>query len=179
VQLRSAESEDITLIGDFQARRASALAAAYRLYWRTLFSAAHGVLHEREDAEDCVHDVLIDVWSRKGSYHPERGTLRGFLVTCVRNAALTRKRLASRHREIEAALCAQQSTIDSMDIARAFQLRSALSTLPPEQLRALRLAFFAQRTHAEIARELDLPLGTVKSRLALAKKKLEFFFRSE
>jgi RNA polymerase sigma factor (sigma-70 family) len=87
--------------------------------------------------------------------------------------------LASRHREIEAALCAQQSTIDSMDIARAFQLRSALSTLPPEQLRALRLAFFAQRTHAEIARELDLPLGTVKSRLALAKKKLEFFFRSE
>jgi RNA polymerase sigma-70 factor (ECF subfamily) len=137
-----------------------------------LFSAAHGVLHEREDAEDCVHDVLIDVLSRKANYHPERGTLRAFLVTCVRNAALTRRRSASRHREIEAALCAQQSTVQAVDFAGAFQLRSALSTLPPEQLRALTLAFFAQRTHTEIARELDLPLGTVKSRLALAKKKL-------
>ena len=152
--------------------RASALAAAYRLYGRTLFSVAHGVLHEREDAEDCVHDVLIDVLSRKANYQPERGTLRAFLVTCVRNAALTRRRSASRHREIEAALCAQQNTVEYVDFAGTFQLRSALSTLPPEQLRALNLAFFGQRTHAEIALELDLPLGTVKSRLALAKKKL-------
>jgi RNA polymerase sigma-70 factor (ECF subfamily) len=51
-------------------------------------------------------------------------------------------------------------------------VRSALSSLPPEQLRALTLAFFGQRTHTEIARELDLPLGTVKSRLALAMRKL-------
>ena len=155
-----------------QAAGATALAAAYRLYWRNLFSAAYAVLHEREDAEDCVHDVLIDVWSREISYHPERGTLRAFLITCVRNAALTRKRSASRHREIEATLCAQQPTTESLDLAGTFQLRSALSTLPPEQLRALNLAFFGQRTHAEIARELDLPLGTVKSRLALAIKKL-------
>jgi RNA polymerase sigma-70 factor, ECF subfamily len=156
----------------------SALADAYRLYWRSLYHAAHGVLHEREDAEDCVHDVLLDVWSRAASYRPERGTLRAFLLACVRNAALTRKRSASRHREIEAAVCARQSTVESIDFAAAFQLRSALSTLPPEQLRALSLAFFAQRTHTEIARELELPLGTVKSRLALAIKKLNVRLRS-
>jgi len=165
------------LIGDFQAGRATILAAAYQLYWKTLFSAAHGVLHEREEAEDCVHDVLVDVWSRKVTYRPQRGTLRAFLVTCVRNAALTRKRSASRHREIEAALFTQQRTVESIDFADAFHLRSTLSTLPPEQLRALHLAFFAQRTHAEIARELDLPLGTVKSRLALAIKKLNLRLR--
>jgi RNA polymerase sigma-70 factor (ECF subfamily) len=155
----------------------AALASAYRLYWKTLFKAAQGVLHEREDAEDCVHDVLVDLWSRKVRYHPDRGSLRAFLVTCVRNAALTRKRSASRHREIEAALCAQRSNVESIDFAGTFQLRSALATLPPEQLRALKLAFFSQRTHVEIASELNVPLGTVKSRLALAIKKLNLRLR--
>lgn len=164
--------EDPTLIADFQARRAPALATVYRVYWRTLYTVAHGVLHEREDAEDCVHDVLVDVWARKTSYRPERGTLRTFLVVCVRNAALTRKRSATRHREIETAVYAQQSNVEVVDFVAISQLRSALLTLPPEQLRALTLAFFGQRTHTEIARELDVPLGTVKSRLSLAIKKL-------
>jgi RNA polymerase sigma-70 factor, ECF subfamily len=149
------------------------LAAAYSLYWRTLYSAAHGVLRERADAEDCVHDVLVDVWSRKAGYRPDRGTLRGFLITCVRNAALTRKRSAARHREIEAAAFAGRSEVESLDLTARYQLQSALSSLPADQLRALALAFYGQRTHAEIARELDLPLGTVKSRLALAIKKLK------
>jgi RNA polymerase sigma-70 factor, ECF subfamily len=131
------------------------------------------VLHEREDAEDCVHDVLVDVWYRKADYRPDRGTLRGFLVTCVRNAALTRKRSAARHREIETAVCAGRCEVETFDLTARYQLQSALSTLPAEQLRTLALAFYGQRTHAEIARELDLPLGTVKSRLALAIKKLK------
>jgi RNA polymerase sigma-70 factor (ECF subfamily) len=164
--------EDAGLIGDFQARRGPALATVYRLYWRTLYAAAHAVLHDREDAEDCVHDVLVDVWVRERSYRPECGTLRAFLSVCVRNAALTRRRAALRHREIETSAYSEQSPSDIIDSIAISQLRSALLTLPPEQLRALQLAFFGGRTHAEIARELGLPLGTVKSRLSLAIKKL-------
>ena len=63
MQSRDADAQDANLIADFQARRESALATAYRLYWRTLYKTAHDVLHEREDAEDCVHDVLVDVWA--------------------------------------------------------------------------------------------------------------------
>lgn len=173
----ASDLEDASLITDFQARRGPALATVYRLYWRTLFSTARGVLHEREDAEDCVHDTLLDVWSAKRSYRPERGSLRAFLVVCVRNAALTRKRAAMRHREIESAVYAEKRTVEVVDFVTISQLRSALQTLPPEQLQALRLAFFGQRTHAEIACELDLPLGTVKSRLALAMKKLNVRLR--
>jgi RNA polymerase sigma-70 factor (ECF subfamily) len=172
MESRAVNEEDPNLIADFQARRGSALATAYRLYWRTLYNAAHCVLHEREDAEDCVHDVLVDLWARTSTYRPERGTLRSFLIACVRNAALTRRRSAARHREIETVVCAQQSDVEVVDITAILQLRSALSSLPPEQLRAVTLAFFGQRTHVEIARELDLPLGTVKRRVALAIKKL-------
>jgi RNA polymerase sigma-70 factor (ECF subfamily) len=174
---RSDAGEDAGLIAEFQARCSPALATVYRLYWRTLYAAAHAVLHDREDAEDCVHDVLVDVWSRTGSYRPERGTLRAFLIVCVRNAALSRKRSATRHREIEASARPQENDADVIDFVALSQLRSALQTLPPEQLRALNLAFFGGRTHAEIARELDLPLGTVKSRLALAMKKLHVRMR--
>jgi RNA polymerase sigma-70 factor (ECF subfamily) len=156
---------------------AEALATAYRLYWRSLYKAAHDVLHEREDAEDCVHDVLVNVWARASTYRPERGPLRSFLVACIRNAALTRRRSSVRHREIETIACEQQSVAEFVDITAILQLRAALSSLPPEQLRALALAFFGQRTHVEIARELDLPLGTVKSRLALAMKKLNTHMR--
>jgi RNA polymerase sigma-70 factor, ECF subfamily len=173
------EVEDGALIAEFQARRTPALAVVYRLYWRTLYAAAHRILDDREDAEDCVHDVLVDVWARAGSYHPERGSLRTFLCVCVRNAALTRKRSATRHREIETAACSEKSGVDVLDFVTISRLRTALSTLPPEQLTALNLAFFGQRTHSEIARELDLPLGTVKSRVALAIKKLHLYLRAE
>ena len=169
---RAADAEEADLIADFQARRRSALATAYRLYWRALYKAAHDVLHERADAEDCVHDVLVDVWARQSSYRPERGTLCTFLVACVRNAAVTRRRSTARHREIETVACVRQSDAEVVDLTATLQLRSALSTLPPDQLRPLTLAFFGQRTHTEIARELDLPLGTVKGRLALAIRKL-------
>jgi RNA polymerase sigma-70 factor (ECF subfamily) len=176
---RANDAAEADLIAQFQARRGPALATVYRLYWRTLYNTAHGVLHEREDAEDCVHDTLLDVWAREGSYRPDRGTLRGFLVACVRNCALTRKRSAMRHREIEAAVFEQNSNVEVVDFVTLSQLRSALLTLPPEQLQALKLAFFAQRTHVEISRELGLPLGTVKGRLALAIKKLNVRLRSE
>jgi RNA polymerase sigma-70 factor, ECF subfamily len=160
-----------------QAADADALATAYLLHWRILYHAAYCVLHEREDAEDCVHDVLLDVWARKSRYRPERGSLRTFLVACVRNAALTRRRSTERHRELERIACGRQPEVEIVDFTTMFQLRSALSTLPPKQLRTLTLAFFGQRTHAEIARELDLPLGTVKSRLALAMRKLNTHMR--
>jgi RNA polymerase sigma-70 factor (ECF subfamily) len=177
VQSRDAQAQEATLIADFQARRGSALAAAYRLYWRTLYKTAYDVLHEREDSEDCVHDVLVDVWTRQSSYHPERGTLCTFLVACVRNAALTRRRATARHREIETIACGRQNDAEIVDLTAILQLRSALSCLPPEQLRALTLAFFGERTHTEIARELNLPLGTVKGRLALAMRKLNTHMR--
>ena len=95
----------------------------------------------------------------------------------MRNAALTRRRSTARHREIETVACVQQSDAEIVDLTAILQLRSALSSLPPEQLRALTLAFFGQRTHTEIARELNLPLGTVKGRLALAMRKLNTHMR--
>jgi len=154
-------------------RQPDALASIYRLHGKMLYAVAFGILHDREDAEDCVHDVLVNVWTGKSKYAPERGALHVFLSTCVRNAALTRKRLATRHREIEAMLATQPYGDDMIDFIAIAQVRAALLALPPDQLRPLALAYYGRRTHAQIACELNLPLGTVKSRLLLGLKKLQ------
>jgi RNA polymerase sigma-70 factor, ECF subfamily len=58
------------------------------------------------------------------------------------------------------------------------QVREALNTLPPEQLKILELAYFSGHTHVEIAERLDLPLGTVKGRIRLGLQKIRGFFQA-
>jgi RNA polymerase sigma-70 factor (ECF subfamily) len=139
------------------------------------FSVALHVLRAPDDAQDCVHDAILRVWERHDSYRPERGALRAFLIACVRNEALSRRRNALRRREIEEREARAEPLVVELefrdDVERA-RVRRALDTLPSEQRRALELAYFGGLTHREIADTLNEPLGTIKSRLALALRKL-------
>jgi RNA polymerase sigma-70 factor (ECF subfamily) len=161
---------------DFFAHDRAALEHVYLTYGRALYSAARSVLGNDANAQDCVHDALLRIWQRGGCYSPERGSLRALLLTCVRNEAITRKRNETRHHRIEIrsarldfALC-DGETHDVIDRGR---LRDALMLLPVEQRKALALAYFHHLSHAEIAKRLKEPLGTVKGRLRLAVAKLQ------
>lgn len=66
----------------------------------------------------------------------------------------------------------EHDELDAVDVIEHDRLRAALRTLPPEQRKPLELAYFDYRTHVEIARELNEPLGTIKSRIALGLRKL-------
>jgi RNA polymerase sigma-70 factor (ECF subfamily) len=101
--------------------------------------------------------------------------LRSFLTVCVRNEAITRLRSKARRRKLEervAAEPAENEELGAIDVIERDRLRAALRSLPPEQRRPLELAYFEYKTHVEIARELNEPLGTVKSRIALGLRKL-------
>ncbi|MGH7661702.1 MAG: sigma-70 family RNA polymerase sigma factor, partial [Vulcanimicrobiaceae bacterium] len=96
------------------------------------------------------------------------------LIACVRNDALARRRNAARRRAIEEREAGLQPSVefDVPDHIEAARVRSSLNTLPDDQRRALELAYFAGMTHREIAAALNEPLGTIKSRLALALRRL-------
>jgi len=160
------------LIEDFLARKASALESAYARYGDLLYAAAARVLRVRADAEDCVHDALLRVWQRPNSFRKERGSLRAFLLVCVRNEALSRMRSGARRLEIAGTIRDEPEEIEITDHVELRRLKGAMDALPPEQRQALELAFFGNKTHVQIADELGLPLGTVKSRLSLAIRKL-------
>jgi RNA polymerase sigma-70 factor (ECF subfamily) len=147
-----------------------ALEEAYRRYAPALQAAARHVLGTAGDARDCVHDALIRVWAKEGVYRPERGTLRAFLVVCVRNEAISRKRSAARHVALEKRAAATPTF--GIDVAERVAVRAALAVLPREQRDVIELAYWGDFTQVEIASRLGIPLGTIKSRAALGLRKL-------
>jgi RNA polymerase sigma-70 factor (ECF subfamily) len=171
------------LVAQFVARRPQALEEAYRAYAPVLYSVARHVLGNDADAQDCVHDALVRVWTRPGTYRPERGSLRGFLSVCVRNEAIARKRDAARHFAIERRLGEADPKrpyeLDVDDFVERSRLREALATLPDEQRAALELAYFGHLSQTQIAEKLGAPLGTIKSRVALGLRKLQLAFPTE
>ncbi len=163
------------MVADFLAQTSGGLERVYRAYGPALYSAARHVLGNDEDAQDCVHDALLRLWERSASYRPERGSLRAYLLVCVRNEAIARLRNAARHLRIEERAARSELPayeFDVSDRAEQERLRHAVAALPAEQRAALELAYFGRLTHVQVAERLGVPLGTIKSRLAFALRKL-------
>ncbi|HEY5425476.1 MAG TPA: sigma-70 family RNA polymerase sigma factor [Candidatus Tumulicola sp.] len=168
LMLDSGAGEEALAAG-FAAHERWAFDEAYRRYAPLLYSVAYNVLANPEDAGDCVHDALTRVWRAPHAYSRSRGQVRSFLVVCVRNEAISRRRSQSRRQHLADRLAAEPHEHDELgagDPIERDRLRKALANLAPQQRRPLELAYYEGKTHAEISAELQQPLGTVKSRIA-------------
>lgn len=169
------DADEATLAQAFARRERWAFDEAYRRFGSLLYSVALKVLHSAEDAEDCVHDVLVRVWKNPHTFTVERGSVRAFLVVCVRNDAISRTRSAARQDRLAQQVSRETPVVDELqipDFIEEQRVREALAQLPDEQRTALVLAYFGEKTHVQIAEQLGTPLGTVKSRIALGLRKL-------
>ena len=130
-----------------------------------------------EKAEELAQETLLTVWRKATYFDPSRASASAWLFTIARNLridAIRRENSATAY-----ALKAEPDDIEdrtpeteSQIAERQNRVRAAIADLPPEQLEVVQLSFFQDKPHAEIASELALPLGTVKSRLRLAMAKL-------
>jgi RNA polymerase sigma-70 factor (ECF subfamily) len=160
-----------------------AFAQLYSRFSRPLYSTSLQILYDVAEAQDVVHDVFITLWEKASMFEADRGTAFSWAVSLVRNRAIDRLRTRRRRAELleqsapsdlgyqdpsEAGEGA--ATADLKD--RAAAVRRAVSTLPPEQQRALELAFFSGLTQQQIAERLSEPLGTVKARIRRGLAKL-------
>jgi RNA polymerase sigma factor (sigma-70 family) len=165
------------LVEAFAARRPSGLEQAYALWSRLFFSVARHIVSDSTRAEDCVHDALLRVWRASNRFSGSREMLKAYLVTCVRNESLAMLRSEGRRdaRELKAARLAPVGAVDPpvVDPVETRRLQDALGRLPEEQRTALTLAYYGNKTHVEIAQELGVPLGTIKSRISMAMRKLQ------
>ncbi len=175
------QREDPRFLEEFLARDADALDRCYRDYGRVLYSTAYNVLGQRNEAEDCVHDVLVRVWTKPKSYKLGLGSLRNFLVVSVRNEAISRRRARARHHELEqmAAKAQVEPDFTEVDHVESQRLKSAIAALPENQRRALLMSYYGYKTHRQIAAALGEPVGTIKSRIALAMQKLHAALATE
>ena len=166
----------ISLIDAISLQQPHALAEFYRRTEMPLRSIAERVLRSREEAEEIVCDVYLYVWGHARRYNPERGSVMAWLGAVTRNRAIDRLR---QHRPMVSvddpqsrALSLRSESKSPEDLVSAWQEERALyrqiGVLSPERQRLLILAFFQNLTHDKIAKELGLPLGTVKSQVRRA-----------
>jgi RNA polymerase sigma-70 factor (ECF subfamily) len=137
-----------------------------------LYATARRVVRDDEVASDCVHDVFLRLWRTGSAYAPARGSLEAFLVTCVRNEALARVRNEGRREVLRKGLPVEQSYDEESDPIERERIARAVASLSPEQQRSIELAYYRGLTFAEIASDLGEPLGTIKSRISGALRKL-------
>jgi RNA polymerase sigma-70 factor, ECF subfamily len=177
---------DEDLMSLVQGGDAQAFAALYDRHSRAAYSLAYRMMGEKQAAEDLAQDAFLKVWRSAAGYRAERGSVRTWVLSIVHNRGIDQIRsLASRSRmqeKIEAEAPRVQPSeafAESWRNSQRDQVRAAMSTLPSEQVKILELAYFSGYTHVEIARLLDLPLGTVKGRMRLGLKKIREFFKAQ
>lgn len=173
--------DETEIAGGFAAGEAWAYEVAYRQYRDALFAAALAVLRVPSDAQDCVHDVLMRLWKRGSAFTTQRGSLRAFLIVCVRNDALSRLRKQSNRERIAATYAAPESAQEdpSTLIAERETVKRALDALDAKHRRTIEMAYYEGLTHQQIAAAADEPLGTIKSRLSSALRQLRARFVQE
>ena len=154
-----------------------ALAAIYDQYSALVYGIAHRLLGASA-AADITQQVFLRLWERPESFDAHRGTLRTFLAVMARRRAIDmlRGRVRGERRDELVARQAPASSPDVDEAAMAMiaseRVRAAVATLPPEQRRAIELAYFEGLTFREVATATGVAEGTAKSRLRLALSRL-------
>jgi len=162
------DEDDVALVRAIAAGDRNGLAALYDRYAPILLGLAMRIIRDRREAEDLLHDVFLEVWRTARDYDLGRGRVRTWLVVRMRSRALDVLKSARVSRrsgdgEVLERMVASPDPDASPDRQR---VRAALAELTAEQRAVLELAYFDGQSCSEIATQLGIPIGTVKSRLA-------------
>ena len=173
-----AQDNDVELLKAIVARDEAALAQLYDRYRVILFGLLMRILSNREEAEDVLQEVFLQVWRRAADFDENRGRPFTWLVTLARSRGIDRLRTLAARQRVAIAGAKDESEAISDAASDAFRseqrglVTSALAQLPDEQKRPLMLAYFDGLTQTEIAARLEAPLGTVKTRMRTGMMKL-------
>jgi len=154
----------------------------YRRYASQAYGLAFRVTRQQNLAQDVVHDAFLAMWRAPEAFDASRGSFRTFFLSMVhhRGVDLVRREQRLRARTEKAANLEPPADEDPADevaeagylAVRRTQVREALTELPEAQRQVLEMAYFDGKTQVQIAEELQIPLGTVKTRTLAAMRKL-------
>lgn len=167
---------DEQLLERVLARDADALQQLYQRHGSAVYALAQYILHEPGVAEELTQEIFLTVWNKAGQYQSDHARFRTWLLSITRNRAIDqlrrRMRRISPDLSLDDASIAEEHAPVTEPIDSQRELHLLLRHLPPEQRVAIEMCYFQGYTHEEIAAQLHLPLGTLKSRILLGLKKL-------
>lgn len=169
----TADPDDVALRRAFREGDADALGRVFDLFARPAWSVAMSVVRDRQLADEATQEAFLRAWRAAGRFDPQR-SLAPWLMTITRRTALDVLRRENRptrgDHEPE-----QDLTVNLPGIERAWEtweVKSALERLPVEEREVVWFAHYHGMSHPQIAGQLDIPVGTVKSRSHRAHKRL-------
>src|SRR3954469_3159075 len=170
-QLRSLADEDLMhLVRKGEGR---AFELVVERHQGAAFGLAYRMTGTRATAEDVVQESLLSLWRSNTRYDRARGSVRTWILGIVHNRAIDALRRGTVHDRRRASdegieerfEAAERTEVEVARREEAGEVRTALETLPADQLKVIELAYFGGFTHSEIATMLHEPLGTVKGRV--------------
>lgn len=144
--------------------------ALYEMYSSSLYGVIYRVVQHEEIAEDLLQDTFLRIWNSFSSYDSSKGRLFTWMVNIARNISIDKIRSkdfrnSSKTEDIENnVLTIEMQTGNTLN-PEVMGLKELVAKLKPEQKIVLDLVYFRGFTHAEVSEELEIPLGTVKTRL--------------
>ena len=173
--------DDVRLVEAVKTGDADALEVLYQRHAPLVLGLCRRILGHSPEAEEALLNVFHQLWERADHYDPSRATPIAFLAMIARSRAIDRLRLRNRSRALSLPIDAADEALleevalsasgasgpydDALGRERGERVRAALAELAEAQRETLELSFYRGMTHREIAKELSLPLGTVKTRI--------------
>lgn len=166
LSLRTADADDSALLASIARGDIEAFQVFYDRYAARVTSYVRQLSRDRESIEDLVQEVFVSVWRKAGSYSPERGDAAGWLYTMTRNKLVDQwRRMREKAVELDAMQSWEMPAIAPPEEDLFLSVRQALFQVAPDQREAIEMAYFGGLTYEETAVRLDLPVGTLKSRI--------------
>jgi RNA polymerase sigma-70 factor (ECF subfamily) len=173
--------EELVLLLKQQSR--DAFNYLYRQYAAGLFGIVNKVVYDEHTAQDVLQEVFVKIWNNVEKYDPQKGRLYTWMINIARNSAIDK--LRSKGEIMKGKIQTGETVVNNLEqgmkteqLTDTIGLRKMVASLKPEYESIVNLAYFKGYTLDEISKTLEIPLGTVKTRMRHAIQQLREIFNN-
>jgi RNA polymerase sigma factor (sigma-70 family) len=180
IEMRKVTYTESELIVQLKSNNRDAFEYLYERYSPALYGIILKVVKDEEKASDSMQDAFLKIWKNISRYDAEKGTLFTWILNVARNTAIDKLRMEVKTEKVvslssvsEIEVTAEATYIPPINL---MDLRAIVSRMLPERRILIEMVYFEGYTHEEVSETLQVPLGTVKSRIRKSLQELRYVF---